>query len=67
MKIHIWGVLLAEAQEVIDEQLDSGDMPSPGDVVDCVIAAHRFVRGIERYRLPLREEIENYLETVCAA
>jgi hypothetical protein len=66
MKIHIWGVLLAEAQEVVDEQLDSGGMPSPGHVVDCVIAAHRFVRGIERYRGPLREEIENYLEVVSS-
>jgi hypothetical protein len=64
MKMQIWRVLLAESQELVDELLDRGDeAPAPGDVVDCVLATHRFVRGIERYREPLGEEVAAYLES----
>jgi hypothetical protein len=61
VKVHIWRVLLSEACGTIDELLERGLDPRAEDVVACVLAAHRFVRDIERYRDPLVEEAANYL------
>lgn len=67
MTIHIWRVLLAESQELVDELVERGSPLSPADVADCVLASHRFVRGIERYRETLREEVAAYVEALQAA
>jgi hypothetical protein len=67
MKMHIWRVLLAESQELVDELFDRGGHLSPEDVADCVIASHRFIRGVERYRDRLREEVQAYVESMNAA
>jgi hypothetical protein len=60
-------VLLQEACGSVDELIERGLDPRAEDVVSCVLAAHRFVRDIERYRGPLVEEIENYLQVSSEA
>jgi hypothetical protein len=65
--VYIWRVLLGEAQEWVDELLERGERPRAADVVACVLAAHPFVEGIDRYRLPLCDEVENYLSVSAAS
>jgi len=63
MKVHIWRVLLSESQELVDQSIERGESPSPTEIVDRVLAANRFVLGIEHYRDPLGEEVGVYLES----
>jgi hypothetical protein len=64
---HLWRILLTEARELVDEQIERGRRPVAEHVVQCVLAAHPFLRDADNWRRQLHEEVENYLEAEVAA